>query len=394
MQNDYILEKEKEQEKEWLLKEYPFLLSKDMFFTITDKILDDFIVGEYEARQTIFLCSCGHLVENCNIASFNLLVNDSAGTGKDYITSKILEVWGVKCIKRTRISPTVFTYWHNSKFEPTWTWNGKILYLEDVSNAVLNSSVFKVMCSSGSHTTVVKDQRAIDIKIEGKPIMIITSATAAPNPELTRRFTIVNLDSGIEQTKAIMKRHLKYAVDGKKIEMDREVLYSLLNLHPVKVRIPYAEKLFKHLPTESVIMRTHILRLIDYIKASCAFYQFQREKDEDGFYIATEQDYQIAKIAIIKTTSNQYMIPLTKDQKKILAVFEKIDEEHNHWYTVNDLEVNISWLSDKWLRQQLDKLVEYGLLIKDKQVNDNGRQALIYNYPGNIQLKLPDKLED
>lgn len=391
MKTDLVKEKEEQRLNATVQEIAPALLLKDLFESITERELDKVIVGEIESRKTIFLCALGCLVQNANTASYNLLVNDLAGAGKDYITGKTLSIIpSFRFLKRTRISPTTFTYWHNSKFEPEWTWDGRVLYLEDVANSVLNSSVFKVMCSSGSIATIVKDQRALDIIIKGKPVIIITSASAAPSPELVRRFSIVNLDSGIKQTEAIVKRHLEYATTGKVPQVDNMFIDALENLRTIKVKIPFAEKIGKYIPNDNIIMRTHILRFLDYIKASCALYQYQREVDEEEFYIATDQDYQIARIALMKTTSNRFMIPLTKDQRRILDVFDKLG---SNWYSVSDLEPKITWISDKWLREQLDRLVEYGLLIKDNQTNENtNRKQMVYCMIENKMSELPKSL--
>jgi len=392
--SDIIKEEEIRKKKKEIAENYPALMTKDLFSMLTERELDKLIVGEIESRKVILLCAMGCLVQNAAISSYNLLVNDVAGAGKDYITNATLKLMPEhRYLKRTRISPTVFTYWHNSKYEPNWTWDGKVLYLEDVANTILNSSVFKVMCSSGSHATIVKDQRAIDIKIVGKPVMIITSATATPNPELTRRFTILNLDSGENQTKAIIKRHLEFAEKGVSPELDGNILESLQQLTQIKVKVPFASKLFEFFPVHNVIMRTHILRFIDYIKASCALYQWQREIDEEGYYIATEQDYQIAKGALVKTTSNEYMIPLTKDQRRIMEVFEK---NKDLWYTIPELESKVTWMSERWLRKTMDKLADYGLIVKELQENDlTNRKNMVFAFNQcsitNVQ-NLPDKL--
>lgn len=388
---DIIKEEEREKFREKITNEHPCLMCKDLFEMITERELDKLIVGEIEARKVIFLCSVGMLVKNAAISSYNLLVNDVAGAGKDFITSNTLKVIPkFRYLRRTRISPTVFTYWHNAKAEPNWSWEGKTLYLEDVSNAVLNSEVFKVMCSSGSHATIVKDQRAVDIKINGKPVIIVTSATANPNPELVRRFTILNLDSGINQTEEIMDRHCDYAGSGEspKLLLDFENALGMLTL--VKVRIPFSDKLKKMLPSHSVIMRTHILRFLDYIKASAALYQWQRKVDKNGFILAEEQDYRVARCALLETTSNKYMIPLTKDQRKILDVFEKLGD---YWFTVSDIEPKIKGMSDKWLRLQLDKLVSYELLEKDNHEEaGSSRKCMVYHKVDVVDIVLPESL--
>ena len=349
-----------------------------LFWLLSKSELDKVIVGEEATRKVILLCSFGRLVTNAYTASYNLFVNSDAGSGKDYVTTKTLLLQPTdKTIKRTRISPTAFTYWHNAMREPQWTWNGKICYLEDISSDVMNHEVFKVMCSEGSSTTIVIDHEAVDIIVNGKPVMIVTSATASPNPELTRRFAMVNLDESIDQTEEIMKRHAKYATHGKKIEFIQDILRAISFLNNVKVKVPYAEAIVRHIPKNSIIMRTHFTRFLDYIKASTALHQFQREKDSEGFYLATGLDYDIARDCIINITSNKYMIPLTKVQKKIIDTFVKLPKIP---YSTTDLEVYISFVSERQLRRELDRLVNYGLLDKGKQERINSRrEVMVYS---------------
>ncbi|MFH2101476.1 MAG: hypothetical protein ABII71_05320, partial [Candidatus Micrarchaeota archaeon] len=175
-----------------------------LFYRITITELDKKIVGELETRQTIFLCGCGAFVENHNATSYNGLVNALSGAGKDYITHATLSIFPKhQYIKRTRISERIFTYWHDPESEPDWTWNGKIFYCEDISPKVLNSDVFKVMCSSGSYATVLIKQKPIDIQIQGKPVIIVTAARAIPDKEVVRRFSLVNCDESTNQTREI-----------------------------------------------------------------------------------------------------------------------------------------------------------------------------------------------
>ncbi len=105
---DYIKEEQIKKTKEELKVEYPELFIKDLFDMITVRELNKKIVGEIESRQTIFLCAMGCKVDNAQIASYNLSVDDKSGVGKDYITNATLEILPEYIrIKRTRISPTV-----------------------------------------------------------------------------------------------------------------------------------------------------------------------------------------------------------------------------------------------------------------------------------------------
>lgn len=391
------------------------------------------IVGERDTIKTILICANGRNVENHNIASYNLLVNSESGAGKDYVVDNTLSILPkTEYIKRTRISPTVFTYWHNPKFEPEWTWNKKLFYCEDLSSGVLNSDVFKVMCSTGSSATVVMNQQAIDIEINGKPVMIITTASATPSKELTRRFSIINLNETIDQTTAIMKRTAEAEAKGKVLEQDPKIKEALLRLKRVKVLIPYSKDLVNFFPKKHLVIRTHFSRFLDLIKSSTSLYQYQREMNENGYYLATGQDYNIARDVLLKMTSNPYMIPLTQEQRKILNVFEDLEngvksivkyrcpncqricevtecpkcldysdgkkikfttEQHTlKEFSHSDLEPLMTFFtgSERWFRKQLAILVSYGFLKmeSEKRVTSD-RPVNVYSYINLISINIP-----
>lgn len=367
-----------------------YLGEPNLFNLITEIEFDKKIVGEVPARKVIFLCSCGRLVINSQVASYNLLVNDDAGIGKDYVTKNVLKILPKEVyIHRTRISPAVFTYWHNPKFEPQWTWDGKIFYPEDISENVLNSDVFKVMCSDGSNATMVIKQRAIDIKINGKPVMITTTATATPSPELTRRFVILNLDSSEDQTKLIMERHSKYKAQGIVPDYNLMITESLQYLKRYKVKVPFAEFIHTYFPSNNIIMRTHYPRFLDFICASTCLYQFQRKKDGE-YLIAEPQDYDIARECFLKICSNKYMIPLTINQKKIMACFEKDKHLSGHAGNLHGSVMN--FLSLPALQTNLGLLTKYGML-ETKNAMMGYKEVEVYslsqNYNPNENLYIP-----
>lgn len=360
------------------------LKNPNLFKEITEVEFNKKIVGEIESRKVIFLCaSGGRLVENCQIASYNLLVNDDSGIGKDYLVNAVLFILPKEFfIHKTRISPAVFTYWHNAKYEPEWTWNGKVFYPEDISENVLNSDVFKVMCSSGSSATIIIKQRAYEIDIEGKPVMITTTATATPNPELTRRFIILNLDSSENQTKAIMKRHSEFKKRGIVPEYNPIYTEAMKHLKRVKVKIPFADLIDVHFPSNNIIMRTNYPRFLDFISASCAFHQYQRKIDSEGFLLAEAQDYNLAKECFEKVTSNKFMIPLTINQKKILAVMQEGLKG-----SVTKLHNSMPFLSEKGLQTNLQNLARYGILETATEKDTWNRDITCYSVSSSYDSK-------
>ncbi len=359
-------------------EKYLTILNNPDLFNVICNEFQKKIAGEEESCKVIFLSACGRLVENCQVASFNLLVNDEAGTGKDYIVGSVLRILPKEIyIHKTKISPAVFTYWHNKQFEPKWTWNGKVFYPEDISESVLNSDVFKVMCSSGSSATIVIKQVAYEIDINGKPVMITTTASATPNPELTRRFSILNLDGSEIQTTAIMKRHSKFKKQGIVPEYSQEIIEAQRYLRRYSVKIPFAEIIDKYFPNNSVIMRTLYPRFLDYISASACLHQFQRRKDEEGFLIATGQDYDIARKCLLKLVSNRYMIPLTINQKRILKIFEEnktLENSASHLHSSN-----MNFLSLPALQTNLGILAKYKILQTKLRIDTLNRDIEVFS---------------
>lgn len=379
---NYLKLSSKGNHQQKLIKKY--LKKKNIFEHITEVELDKQIVGEIPTRKVIFLCSQGKLVENCQIASYNLMINSTAGAGKDYITSKVLSILPENdYVKKTRITPMAFTYWHNSKFEPDWTWDGKVCYLEDISEQIFNHEVFKVMTSSGSSATVVIKQKAYEIDVRGKPVMITTTATATPIPELARRFEFCNLDEGINQTEEIMKRHAEFAVTGVDPNLNPEITEALKCLKRVKVRIPYANKLHKYFPPNNLMMRTKFPRFLDFIKASCAFHQYQRKKDKNGFFLAQKKDYELAKICIKKLSSNRFLVPLTLNQQKIMSFFDKNESFFGYLSTISNKMG--SFLTKKHLQNNLNLLVSYGLLEKTVERDSQNRDTEYFKLSSHLK---------
>jgi len=373
---------------------FAFLSHPEFFDMICEQEISKTVEGEQDAIKTIELVAQGgRLVKNAAASSTNLLVNSSSSSGKDWTCGNSLKILPKDAyIKRTRISPTVFTYWHNPRLEPDWTWEGKVFYLEDISSSVLNSDVFKVMASGGSSATIVINQFAVDIEIKGKPIMITTTAAATPEPELVRRFPIVSLNETNDQTRAILIKQGKFAEKGKTPEYNPKIKEALSYLQQTQVIVPFAGILAQIVPADHVIMRTNFPRLLDYIKFSTAIFQFQRKQNQEEYFIATSQDYEYAKIAI-KKTMNSGIIPLTRDQKKILEAIKKLNEKNptlNNYWAISEINANVT-LSYKWLQKQLNLLTDYGYLAKDSQKKDySDKNVTVFCLASEHNIDLPD----
>jgi len=253
------------------------LTDPELFLRITEGELSKVIVKEELTTKAIFLSLCAAFVQGAQV---NTLVNSESSAGKSYISRKIFEIMPERIREDyTKISPEALTYLHNSNFEPDWTWNGKILYVEDARKELLDSPTFKVMCSEGSKAAVVINYRTIEIPINGKPCVLLTTASNYIQNEIFNRFNVISLDESVEQTKAIMEREaLLDSGENRKKEwqIDENIPEALSKLNRVKVDIPFAPKIVKHFPHTFLRIRRDFGRFRQLIKASCALHQYQR----------------------------------------------------------------------------------------------------------------------
>jgi len=372
---------------------YDFLSSKEFLDLICTQEVGKWVEGEEESIKTLALIAFGgRLAKNAAATSGNLIVNSVSGSGKDWVVDHVLSLLPRDSyVRRTRISPTAFTYWHNSKFEPEWTWDGKVVFLEDISENLLNCDVLKVLASGGSHSTVVINQQACDIEIKGKPILIATTAKAIPKPELIRRFPMLLLNESAAQTKAVLKKQANFAKKGKVPEKNPKVAEAMFYLQPVSVKVPFAEAIAEKMQSDCVIMRTSFPRFLDYVKFSAALFQFQREVDTEGYILANNADYANAALAIKKTASTG-MIPLTRDQRQILAVFTEPTDDGKlnlQRFSASDIQCKVPF-EYRWVLDQLNRLTEYGILEKTSEHRGTAdKRTMVFSLRSEMALTLP-----
>lgn len=334
---------------------------------LLEKIQGEFdktITGEWDTRKAIFLSCCSIWVKNIGLPE-NCLINSESSSGKSYITKQVFKFFPEHLREyRTKISREAFTYWHNSKFEPDWTWDGKILYLEDVSTKLINSETFRVMCTEGSKATVVINQRAVDIEIKGKPCILLTTANANPNLEIVNRFNMVSLDESAQQTHNIIQFHLERATKRKKEEYDPKLKEALNVLRRVNVEIPYAQKLENAFPIQNLRVRRDIDRFLGLIHSSAALHQFQRGVTKEGIVIADDIDYENARQVMKKMQTNELMIALNHKQQKAYQACLELNKELE-FFSAKQIHKFKPFCSLKHWYDLLDDLCELGLLKVD-----------------------------
>lgn len=327
----------------------------DLFKTITEKELGKNITGEQESVKSTFLSLCSIWLNDMDIP-MNTMLSSESSAGKSYVSKKIVDLFPKELVEwRSKISGEAFTYWHTN--EDDWTWDGKILFLEDISQAVLDSSTFKLMCSEGSYATVVKKQKAENLKVNGKPCMLITTASTTPNTEIMNRFNVLHLDESAEQTRQIVH---KKSLGIRNKEYDPKIINSLRLLKKHSVKIPFGEMVYNYITAnygwDNIRMRRDFDRMLSLIRCSTTLHQYQRS-EINGELIATEQDYEIARNAI------NYMQGMTLKGlvHKLQKAYEFCKEETSS-FSAKTIHAKNPFVSPTIWYDYLDELCSKGLL--------------------------------
>ncbi|MEI7961827.1 MAG: hypothetical protein WCI04_05845 [archaeon] len=332
------------------------------------------VVGEEDTISVMGLCTCGRLVQNSDRTSYNLMPNDDSGTGKDYITKQVCQVFvpSHRLEILSRISAHVLTYWHSE--DEAYSFDERVIVLIDVSQDLLDSTTLKTYLSNEQKAVILDKQKVRELIIRGKPVIFITTAHSIPNDEFLRRINIINLDASSEQTKRIKSHKAKLSIKGKEQSIDSNFRGAMALLNPIKVCIPFAEKIENYFP-DSTITRTRFGTFLDFIRASTALHQYQREKNDEGLFIATSQDYEIARNVFNKLSQSSDLIPITKNQSRICQEIQKLDDsvvgaqknlQHYLW-SGGEIENKCSFITHKNFYANLGKLVNEKYLEKGEK---------------------------
>jgi len=327
---------------------------------IIEEVHKEGVVGEENSIMALILKISLRLVKNATPTSSNILVSDISGGGKDHLVKRVCEVMlesEETYYHRTDLSEKVLNYWEiKDEDNNPISWNGKVLWLEDPVEKVIKCQGFKIRASGGNAITVLKDQVPTTILVNGKPVFIVTSMKTSIDVEGTRRWDVVRIDTGKKLTEAIIEYSLKKAAGLIKYYPDTLLREGLKHLSSYEVVVPFAEELIGQLVTK-VAMRTQVLKLIDYIKASAVLHQLQREKNEDGQLIAVYEDYEYARF-LFTELQNMRGEALNRQEERFIQYLEDAKEPKK----LRDIVDEMSGVTRYWIDNHMNDLVERDLV--------------------------------
>jgi hypothetical protein len=371
----------------------PMLQSPDLLIKIIKAVHDEGVQGEEDTILVIVNKINLRNVIDADPTSCNLAISDKTGGGKDRITRAITKIMlpNIDLVHRTAISEKALDYWCTGEDEKNFTWTGKVFYLEDPKDDALKSQSFRVLSSGENEATTVQDQKRKDLYVPGKPVMLVTTMNATIDEEGERRWDTIRVDITSELTERVLIGAVAKA-EGKTAKTEDTKLVNALHyfIKPQRVVIPYATEIVRRMNTDlkrSLIMRTRINTLFDYIRSSAVLHQHQRKKDKEGRLEATLFDYNYARFMFIKLKDAD-----GKNLNSVEEGFIQCLQQAGKPISINEAAALFKNRTKRWIYDNLDNLKAKGLIEETVERDEKANKDImkINACYENINIYLPD----
>ncbi len=173
-----------------------------------------------------------------------------------------------------------------------------------------------------THRTVIK-QIAAKLEIGSEQTWAITSVNNDQDIQVLNRAIPINVDDSAGLTKKVNHRTVeRYGMGEVAKPVDEAVLVCramfqiLRDEGYINVRVPFWERI-EWLDTSN---RRNPSIFMDLVIAHAAMFRYQREKDSEGYYLATEDDFQAAKSLFADKDGEELVKRLTRREREVLEL--------------------------------------------------------------------------
>ena len=171
-----------------------------------------------------------------------------------------------------------------------------------------------------THRTVA-NHAAVTLQIESEQTWAITSVDSSQDIQVLNRQLPINVNDSRELTKEVNDKTVqRYGEGGAQKPVDKNVLvcrtiFQILRDQPlINVRVPFWDRI-EWIDTSN---RRNPSIFMDLLIAHTAMYRYQREQDEDGFYLATEADFKAAKELFTDKDAEELVKRLTTRERDVI----------------------------------------------------------------------------
>jgi hypothetical protein len=220
--------------------------------------------------------------------------------------------------------------------------------------------------------------------LKGWPAFIFAGARMPVTAEYRTRYLTASPEVSQDRTRLVIQRHAEAFMfperfqENEETETIRAAMQILRENAPVRVRVPFADRLAKHFDT-SISEAMRWFDLFSWlIQASAVLHMFQRAKDPDGYVIADVKDVETAYEAF-KAMQQTTIFGLGQH---LIGFWEALKNQGSDEYTFDEARIIYSrtfqrGISKRNLKEYwLDPLEAAGLVDIDEDPRDRRRKII------------------
>ncbi len=253
------------------------------------------LVGESKNAKIVFLAAISARLQK----PLNISVHGGSATGKNHLMGQVAAFIPDQMKKfLSGMSPRNLMHSGETEFQHKAVFIAEYEGVRGADYAIRTMQSEQVI--EWEFVDHEKDKGIVKKKNRVKGPAAFIQATTRPvlHPENETRLLFVQMDEAEEQTRAINERQAREAAG--EIEPPGPPLFEewhryLRTLQPALVVIPFARQLAEHFPATRVSSRRDFPKLLGLIEASAFLHQHQRQMDNQGRIIASQQDYSNGK---------------------------------------------------------------------------------------------------
>jgi hypothetical protein len=277
------------------------LRDPDLLGYICEDIEDVGVAGEWKLAASIYLVGTSRKLPS----PLSGRIQGPSASGKSYPLEKVAQLFPPEdVILATQMTPQALFHMRPGALAHKFIVGGERSRLEDDSRAEATRAL-REMISSGrlSKLMPVKGEGGLiqteRIEQEGPIAFIETTTLTKVFDEDANRCLPLQTDERREQTRKVYRAvAARYEGNYDKDKVEQIIAWHRTLqrlLQPVEVVVPFARRLVELLPDDRVEGRRAVGLLLGGVAASALLFQFQREHDERGRVLATEEDYKLVK---------------------------------------------------------------------------------------------------
>jgi DNA primase catalytic core len=279
-------------------------------------------IGDERATEGLNLAIAN---QSClNTQGIQIKLSGDSGGGKSHLAKSVCHCLRDKHIIESSLSAKAAYY---MDLQP-----GTILFSDDTEISEDMETVIKRSTTNyqdyTTHTTV-KDGNSMTLTIPPRILWLITSVEDEVSDQLLNRQLIFNVDTSTEQKNKIFEMQKAEALEGeiKTLQVTHEVvvcreMWDMIKSETFKVRVPFIDDVDVMDKSNS----RNFPMFLDMLKGYTIFNHMQRDKDEDGYLLATKDDFYAAK-SLFESQTESVLTKLNEKERRIIQAIGQSGKE-------------------------------------------------------------------